>query len=397
MKTQETSKKSSHSTRKTKIAALGVGVLFAFILIEVLTRLLLWVNPSLISFEEQDREFLIENPYWKIWHYPNNKIRHQRACLDVNYTTNEWGMKSNEIDTTKFKIALIGDSYIEGYGEANNSTMPFFLDSLAGPDIEVMNFGTSGGFGTVHQHAIYENFVQYFDPDVVLLFFLSYNDLYDNVNAIAEGLIDDQFNYTYEKTNGLGAVQNMLEEMPEPQLRATRKGWFVSLKLLGKGLKSLGIAVQYMFNTRVEMKGALGEVLKPEQSETLKEGYAIFEKALKDIKKKATKNGSQLVLVQIPTPYQVDSNWLSINGRKLDAELDPYVPNRKINQLAKESGIPVLDLLPEALEQIEENDMEYPYFYHSCDAHMSAEGNLWFAEEVYRYLRTNNLLIDGVL
>ena len=396
MKTPETSKKSSNSTRKTKLAALGVGIVFAFVLLEVMTRLLLFVNPDLISFEEQDKEFLVENPYWKIWHYPNNQVRHQRACFDVNYSTNSWGMKSDEVDTSKFSIALIGDSYIEGYGEDNETSMAHYLDSLTGEDTEILNFGTSGGFGTVHQYALYENFARYFKPDVVVLFFLSYNDLYDNVNAIAEGLIDDKFNYTFERTSGLADVEQMLNALPEPQQRETRKGWFVSLKLIGKGLKSLEVAVQYMLNTRVELKGALGEVLNPEQSETLDKGYEIFRQSLSDIKMAVERDGSQFALVQIPTPYQVDDNWLNINGRKLDADLQPDLPNQKVNAISKELGIEVLDLLPAAQSYIEREEISYPYLYHSCDAHMSAEGNLWFAEQVKNYLESKGLLNNGI-
>jgi len=396
LKTPETSKKNSNSTRKTKFAAFGVGIVFAFILLEVMTRLLLVVNPDLISFEEQDKEFLVENPYWKIWHYPNNQVRHQKACFDAAYSTNSWGMKGDEVDTSKFSIALIGDSYIEGYGESNETSMAYYLDSLTGADIEILNFGTSGGFGTVHQYAIYENFAKYFKPDVVALFFLSYNDLYDNVNAISEGLLDEDYNYTFQRTSNLNEVEQMLNSMPEPEERETRKGWFVSLKLIGKGIKSLEVAAQYMINTRVEMKGALGEVLNPQQTETLTKGYEIFNQSLKDLKEAIERDGSKFVLVQIPTPYQVDENWLNINGRKLDAELRPDLPNEKVNAIASELDIEVLDLLPAAQAYIKQEELSYPYLYHPCDAHMSGEGNFWFATQVNNYLESKGLMNNGV-
>lgn len=392
MKKKETSKKSSSSTRKTKIAAISISVLFAFILLEVMIRVLLFVNPNLISFEEQDRDFLVRNPYWKIWHYPNNEVRHQRACFDVDYQTNSLGMVGDEIDTSKFKIALIGDSYIEGYGANSTSNMPSILDSLVGDNVEIMNFGTSGGFGTVHQYALYENFIKYLEPDVVMLFFLSYNDLYDNVNAISEGFIDNDLNYTFDKTSSLNEVQQMLNDLPEPSIRKSEKGWFVTVNLIQKGLKSIGLSVQYILNTKIEFRGARADVLNPEQNEVLNQGYAIFKKTLNDLKSKVESQGSKFVLVQIPTPYQVDPSWLSMNGKKAGTQLDANVPNQRVNKMAKELNIDVLDLLPSALSYIEQEELSFPYFYHNCNPHMTAEGNKWFAKEVHNYIESQKLI-----
>lgn len=396
MKTKETSKKNSRSTRSQRLAALGVGVFFAFILLEIMTRLLLWVNPDFISFEEQNREFLIENEYWKIWHFPNNEVNHERACFDVDYTTNSLGMKDQEPDTSKYTVALIGDSYIEGYGEPNESSMFHYLDSLTGNDVDVLNFGTSGGFGTVHEYAIYQNFVRHFKPDVVVLFFLSYNDLYDNVNAIAEGLIDDNHEFTFRRAESFEEVKTAITNVGQPEEVAASKGWLVAPKLIGKGIKSLEVAAQYAFNIRGEFKSALGHVLSPESTETLNEGYEIFEKSLSAIKAAVEANGSKLALVQIPTPYQVDDNWLSMNGRKLGVDLQADYPNQKVNEIATSMNIQTLDLLPAALDHIQENELKYPYLYHSCDAHMSAEGNLWFASQVHNYLKQQNLLPNGL-
>jgi lysophospholipase L1-like esterase len=104
-------------------------------------------------------------------------------------SVNRFGFRGPEWSIPKpantLRIAVLGDSYIEALqvpeSERFSSVLEKQLNQLATHDnhVEVMSFGISG-WGTTNQLQALRHYVWQFEPDIVLLAFLSANDVRNN-------------------------------------------------------------------------------------------------------------------------------------------------------------------------------------------------------------------------
>lgn len=108
---------------------------------------------------------------------PNLNIIFQRAPV----TTNSCGMRDVERkfykDPNTFRIALLGDSFVFGWGVKQNESFAKVLEdtlnkiSQGKPKFEVLNFGVPG-YSTFQEVAKFKELGVDFDPDAVLVFFI---------------------------------------------------------------------------------------------------------------------------------------------------------------------------------------------------------------------------------
>ena len=347
---------------------------------EIALRILYQGNSKVLAKNYQSGPFLYDNEYWKVWHYPNADIIHQRDCFEVSYQTNSLGLRGDEIDNEKPNIALLGDSFIEGYGVNNYETASEILDSLI-EEYNVLNFGTSGGFGTVHQLAQYENFASHLNPDIVVLFFLNYNDLYDNAQAINEGLINKELDFTYSKATQFQEVENQIKtEKPSEFIPTAIEGSYV-VGAINKGISSLTAQLQIAVNSKLfDFNRRLAETYLPTETAEIEIGYDVLEKSLARLKYLTEKDSANLVLVQIADPYQIDENWLELMQYKFKEELDPLLPNKRLAAICANLEIDYLSMYEAAMSKIDAEDLGYPYFSYPCNRHYSPIGQRFMAE-----------------
>ncbi|MCH8112369.1 MAG: SGNH/GDSL hydrolase family protein [Proteobacteria bacterium] len=119
-------------------------------------------------------------------HYYPNQYR-------VTITTNQAGLRGTKDYTVPkppntYRIAMLGDSMLFGFGVADNEVVSYQLEHLLNRTaknrkFEVLNFGVSG-FGTAEQLVAYEKLVRPYKPDAVVVFYFS-NDV---GNTIVSGL-----------------------------------------------------------------------------------------------------------------------------------------------------------------------------------------------------------------
>jgi len=101
----------------------------------------------------------------------------EHGSFGPHYTTNSYGLRSKrEYNFTKtpgaLRIMAFGDSFVHGDGVSNNSTFPFFLESVG--NVEALNFGTSG-YGLDQAYLKYQKYGKKFETDIVLICFMSEN------------------------------------------------------------------------------------------------------------------------------------------------------------------------------------------------------------------------------
>ncbi len=373
----------------------AISILFTLGILELFLRILFSTNQTFLMGNFHDRSMIYRSEFMKVWHYPNISAKHSKDCYDVQYDFNNFGMRSKPVqlekDTSNFRIAFMGDSFVEGYGSDNKDIFANLVDSLAGPKVEILNFGTSGGFGTVHQVAQYENFVTHFKPDLVVLFFLNYNDLHDNLKSIKEGFIDDANNFQYTTGTQKEVLDELLtQEIPEPSNPIVTNLYVFSLA--NKGGRAFKSFVQTAINLKADFKGPLADVYDVDEPEDISKGWQITEKALSRLHELVSKDSSKLVLAQLPGPYQLDENWMSLSETQFDKKLDPTYPNQKIKDICSNLGITYFDMYPGAKQYVDENEIGFPYFSYDCDRHPSPFGHSYMAAAIYSYLTKNEFI-----
>ena len=369
----------------------AISTMFSLGALEILLRIIFSTNQSYLMKESFDQSFLVENEFWKVWHYPNSKTTHKKDCFEVTYITNQWGMHDDAAnlikDSTKTRIVLLGDSFVEGFGVSQNENFSSLLDSIHSDRLEILNFGLSGGIGTVHELALYENLARHFNPDLVLLFYLNYNDLYDNNKAIDEGLVSKNLELTYHTSN-LNEVLKAINEKTIPKTSNSIIQNSYCLSLAKKGARVFSSFLQTAINIKADFKRSLSDNYDPSESKNISNGYKIVTKSLQRLDSLVKLDSSKLVVIQLPDPYQVDKNWISYSAQKFDQKLDPIYPNKKIKGICDSLNIGYFDMYPRASRYIEENKLSFPYFSQTCDRHPSKFGHQYIATEVDRIIKS---------
>lgn len=365
---------------------LGVGLLVGLILVEVGLRILYTSNQTALIAGMQSNSFIAKNGYWTVWHHVNNTTSIQNPCFEGDYVTNQYGMKDGPVAADTRKIALIGDSYVEGFGVPNTATMSYYLDSMLGGQFDALNFGCSGGFSNVQELSLYENFASGFAPEVVFLFFLNYNDFFDNLDSKQAGLINDEGEFTYARAKSFEAMVEYVAHRSNPVAYDNSISGLYTAQAVLKGVKVLGAMSAGAVGGRTDYSNALAEVYAPNQNPAVDEGREIFSKCLERFKMLCNRDSAELVLVQLPDPFQTDPDWLQKAGAEIGQTLDPELPNRQIAAICSELNVRYLDMYPLAKDYIATRDLEFPYIYNACDRHFNPEGNQFTAQVLMSYL-----------
>jgi hypothetical protein len=378
----------SGGTRSKNLLLLLTSLLACGALTEVFLRLMGRTGHFSLG-NRQSGAYLLSTSYWKLWHYPDVRVHFVKGCIDVTYSTNSFGMRGGPFEGKRGSIVLLGDSFIEGFGVNDDATIARYLENFLNDRYEVLNFGVSGGFATVHETALYENYARFFRPEYVVLFFMNYNDLYDNLNAVREGMLDAQLRFTYPGASGLDQVRSALrnESSPVAPLFAQESSLHL-MRLLSSSLRVAWASLQYWSNIRAGFSKALTEVYAEPPSEAIRRGWLITELSLARLRQLASADGVRLLVVDLPDPYQTDANWFRLATFGSGKKLDPRTPNRTLEGICRRLDIAYYDMYPDAEKYIAAHDLRFPYLSHTCDRHYDESGNRVVADMVAERLQT---------
>ena len=109
---------------------------------------------------------------------------------------NSDGLRDREHTKAKpagtFRIAVLGESFTEAMHVPMEQTFWFLLqqklqqcNAFPGKQVEVINFGVSG-YGTAQELLTLRQKVWAYSPDLVILAFTTYNDVYDNSRTLSK-------------------------------------------------------------------------------------------------------------------------------------------------------------------------------------------------------------------
>lgn len=242
------------------------------------------------------------------------------------------------------RVAILGDSYTEAKQVALHDT--YFsqaereLNTCLGRPVEVLSFGVSG-YGTAQERVLLEHRVWAYSPDVVLLAFLTGNDVADNHPRLrASGQAP------FYRVEGGELVLDESFLRSDEYLSASRGGpwrWLQRRSRLVRVISSL---------SRPERagRGELGlrdEVYLPPQNDDWREAWAWTEAILEAMNEDVRAHGARFYVTTLSNAVQVDPDpAVRERYRAAIGADDLFYPDRRVAAVGERAGFEVLTLAP---------------------------------------------------
>lgn len=354
-----------------KTALTVVGLVIAFLLMEVILRILYpW-----LKFEYPFPQGLyINDPDLGYVPNPNFKGRMKGFEFSPIIKINSQGFRDCEVCLKNNVIIGLGDSYTMGYNVALDDTYLKKIEKRL--NIKAINGGV-GGYGTKQELIFYKKFGSRYNPSLVLLGYHIGSDLFDNIEDVNKRKVVDGFVTTNKRINYLKrhfVVFYFLKR--RVAANEILKNLFQKLDLL----RYLGISedkqlLQFYQTVPKELKGYWENTFR-----ILREFQSIVQE-----------QGATFILILIPTRYQViDSKWYEVMGRyeKKGITLDRFKPNKLILNFCENDKIPVIDLTKEFMKESRKGKV----LHYTYDPHWNEDGHLLASEIIYGCLKTKDFI-----
>lgn len=259
------------------------------------------------------------------------------------------------------RIAVLGDSFAAalqvpaeqtfwGQLAANLASCPSRRDR----PIEVLNFGVVG-YGTAQEYLMLQTRVWKYHPDIVLLAFLTSNDIADNARALKQSnntpyfvhrdgkLVEDpSFRAKYEKAGTSlfdGAWDTLYAHVRLLQAWAKAKQQIELMANTGKSQAAITIPGQE--------PGLYEAVYQPPSDPVWQEAWAVTEDLIRAMAANVHAHGASFVIATLSNGIQVypDPAVRQTYANRFNVT-DFFYPDRRIEALAREEGIPFVMLAP---------------------------------------------------
>lgn len=372
------------------LALLGAALLASLVACEILLRLLGVGYPVYIWMD----------PVRGVSHIPGMKSPRQfegSSWVEINSDGWRGPDVALEHPPGTFRIALLGDSYIEAFEVPFQKTAGEVLErrlsALRGAPVDVLNFG-HGGYGTTQQLLTLKHEVWKYSPDLVLLAVTTGNDISDNYRPLKRSdyvpyhvfrdgqlVVDSSFLQSKGYRSRalwtrqlLGVVQHSRVAQLVNRVRHSRRKSERQQQIAG--------AVEG------EEVGMRDEVHLPPSTPEWREAWRVTEGILRLMHEECRRHDTPFAIVTLTRGIQVTpvgerkENFLRELGVK-----DLYYPERRVAAFGKRQGIPVLNLAPTMAEQAEEGQV---YFHAHHDSlgigHWNEAGHRAAAELIAPWL-----------
>ena len=308
---------------------------------------------------------------------------------------NSHGLRDREHDFSKpsrtLRIAVLGDSYAEAAQVPLNQAFWAILENnlghcakLAGRSVEVINFGVSG-YGTAQELQTLRYKVWKYDPDVVLLAFLSGNDIVNNSRVLekdkvwpffvlndGELVLDDSF-----IKDPAYLIQTSWKAKIRFFLAKYLRLYQLREELRDKLLTTNPAQLQTVKASTWE-PGLNDQVYLPPTDKSWKDAWAVTEQLIKTISDEVQQHGADFLLVILSNGVQVnpDAEYRKHYEQTL-AVNDLSYPDQRIMNFAAEHNIPALSLVPYLLSWAEQHNTCVHGFENNmpCSGHWNAHAH----------------------
>ena len=353
---------------------MAIALVVGFVAIEAIARVLNARRGRLPKIYRTTRSplFWVDvNPNFGVWHPANATFHHVGDCFDAVYHTNSYGARDAErarVSSMRRHIVL-GDSFVEGYGVAEGDRLTDRLNLTTGD--EFLNFGTSGGFGTIQELMLYRTLASTFEHADVLLFVLPVNDFSDN---------DPRYWSSRRYRPYLRRTQSGFEIYYTVPFESRDRDLLTAGHVFWNALSNHSAAVNL---ARQVIEHRLPHDLTPDYTSYTghsAEELNLLTEAVRELAVSAEPRAVHVFFI----PLQEDLDGYLLRGTRY--ELLDKVRAR----LRDTRSVVVNDLLPAFAEYATQHRMQTSSFFLPCDGHWTSLGNAVAADAVRRAMSDDN-------
>ncbi len=308
---------------------------------------------------------------------------------------NSDGLRDREHERRKparaLRIVVLGDSYAEAFQVPMEQTFWWVLQAelsrdpqLEGRQLEVINFGV-GGYGTAQELMTLRHRAWNYSPDLVLLAFLTGNDVRNNSRILNR---DDRMPYFVHQGKALVLDDTFLDWYRSRQGPLAHLYYAIlehsNLLQVFKAARFTLERMEWMHERRgLAQSAGLGEVgldvvvyVEPKDT-TWKEAWSVTEDLLTTMNREVRGKGATFMVVTLSNGDQVDPDVEWRHGLEKQLEVpDLFYPERRIRSLGEREGFSVLNLAPVLQNYAEESGHYLHGFrHHLGTGHWNAEGH----------------------
>jgi hypothetical protein len=399
----------SRKSWKKRLLLLLFGLSFGFIMSEIFLRVIGYSYPIFYTTDYY-RGFTLA---------PGAEGQYQREGASY-VRINSDGWRDREHAKTKppntVRIAVLGDSFSEAMHLSMEQTFWFLLqqelqqcNAFPGKQVEVINFGVSG-YGTAQELLTVRQKVWDYSPDIVLLTFTTYNDVYDNSRALSKSeevpyfvyrngelIYDTSFrdSKTYRQRD---SRLNRLGRWIHNQLRTVQLIHYVQFvaKLHFTDWRNKRKLAQTQSQSaekppairNAEDIGIDNMIYVEPRDEAWKEAWSVTEGLVKQIGSEVNQKGAKFLLVTLSNAVQVYPNQ-AVRQRFLQhvGTGTMFYPNLRLKALADREQIDFLDLAQPMQSYADQNKVFLHGFGSDLgNGHWNADGHRLAADLIAQHI-----------
>lgn len=285
-----------------------------------------------------------------------------------------------------FRIVLLGDSFVEGVQVNEQETVAQQLEAILNDGsprrVEVINAGVAA-YGTAQELLFFEQEVQRYQPDVVVLFFFAWNDVKNNSHRleIPERNLRLALKPYFEldRQGQLNLIPGPPPAPVPPAIQLMRAhSWLYNIF---EGTIFAQLGPQFVRQDIEVVGGAITPtrgLYTVNQGEEWERAWRLTTALLARLRDRSAEHGAPLLIASVPG-WEVDLDWwhrMMTRERSSTKGLDPDFPMQRLGAAAEEVGVPFLDLLPGMRQATE--DGQGPLYYPK-DGHWNAAGHAFAA------------------
>ena len=374
------------------IALSLIAIIIALVIIEILIRVAEEERYDFSACQSLDRNF----------HHvmiPNTTCRFKAEEWDTTYKINGLGLRDEEISPQKnrFRILLLGDSFAQGYGVAQEETFGEVLESQ-GANLEVINSGVFG-YSPLIEYLYLKKRGLAFKPDLVILEFsltdffedrlrfgelkLSYPDKSDEEikKLIREGNIE--FDWNRISSQGRAVNVTKLQELVFKIKQSLKKNFRIYKIVADLWEKRDEVQQDVIYQGNIDrdiLALVRGDKINDKNWEKL---WELPIEHVQLVKKELDRAGIPLVVVAIPDAFEVSiREWPGRKSLEIPSDfLDPRGDwQDELSKRLTEFNIPLVNLISDFRQS-----NTYPLYFDS-DGHFRQSGHRLAASVILREL-----------
>jgi len=333
---------------------------------------------------------------------PSQKGQWPSHCFDVYpVSINSFGLRDGPWKTgAGFKIAVLGDSYLQALQIPEGNYTSFILGRLLGQ--EVLNVANSG-YGTIDELLAYRKLLKQRKPDITIIFFCC-NDIWNNSCGVNK-LLDWRHSQAcaYLDQGELKIIKNfnhlpiLKPRIPDSKLKRFIRKYCFSCVVLRRFIYKYSRGKLCLGPNCAFPPSKEWGVYNVPPVKVWEDAWEITGETLSSLKKEVESSGGRLLVVSVSEYLRVSRNWRKevekeLGRSEIPEGFDPFYPLKRLKDMLKKQGIGYFELEPYFREYRDRFGLEPPYFSYWCDGHWNPLGHFLAAHLVARYLLEGDLV-----